>query len=96
MLHHIKSNAKTQLINSFHLTLTFDDEIKSANGQIKDKTVDWFQTDFSKENVLTATLKSSGSKSNSNEGGKGCGLFGMELPIILFGGLVLAFKKKKK
>lgn len=85
--------------------MEFANKVKSTNGALKDNTVTWGNrnsknTDFSKDVALVATTTADGSVTTSNspsgEKEKSCGLFGLELPIILLGGLVLNKSLKRK
>ncbi|HEY5124292.1 MAG TPA: hypothetical protein VIL99_15520 [Ignavibacteria bacterium] len=66
----------------------FADEVIASNGKIEGKKVTWDKnlTDLKQDVVMSATVKS----------GKKCGLFGLELPIIVFAGVVLIYGFKRK
>lgn len=96
----IKSNS----INQIYCVLKTDENIRSTNGTIKDKTISWFR---SKEFLNTpnslnfvATLGSSKeiATKNGNEGSgneKSCGLFGLELPFLMLFGLIYTMSIRK-
>lgn len=123
----IKSNERTKFLDVINFTLSFESEIVSSNGIVKDGTVKWHKTDFSQENVLSVILKSelpvsenSGSANNTvkdagkkdeikKDNGKEetenmqkdtkkktCGLWGVELPLILLTGYGFSYMKGKK
>ena len=78
-------------MDSYKLTyeFTFPDEIITTNGKADGKKVSWDKnlTDLKDDVVMSATIKA----------GKKCGLFGLELPIIIFMGVLMiyGFKRRK-
>jgi len=95
---------KANSIDYLLTILTYNGEVKSSNGKIEGKNILWSR---SKQNIdakkvmdFIATVKSepktTSNSSNSSDGDKkSCGLFGLELPIILLGGLVISRKLRK-
>jgi len=86
------ANANKPGMSDYKLTYEFEfpNEIVRANGNVGDTKVYWEKTIADlKENVeMTAIVK---------EGTKSCGLFGIELPVIILVGFVIAtFYKRKK
>lgn len=98
--------ANQPAISLYRIELTFDGNVKKSNAQVaKDNTVTWYKDkniDNKQNIVLNATVSSSGSSSASSTGdgkteNKSCGLFGFELPIFVFGYLLIgAFRTKNK
>jgi len=92
---------KNNTIDQIYCTLNSDNKIKSSNGKIDDKEVVWFRgkgyIDVNKDIQFIATFESDvKTSSKETEGdGKSCGLFGMELPLILLSGLVISLRMKK-
>lgn len=92
---------KQNSVENLYVILKPESEILSTNGKIEDKRITWFRgSEFIKADKpfgFTATLKSEDKKSPGNTGGDGksCGLFGMELPLLLLGGLVLTGRRRK-
>jgi hypothetical protein len=86
------ANAGNMGMNEYTLTYAFEfpGDVLETNGR-KDGSnkVVWEKTvaDLKDDLVFTATVKS---------GGKGCGLFGIELPIVILLGSVLAYRRFKK
>ncbi|HMQ70040.1 MAG TPA: hypothetical protein PKA90_13760 [Ignavibacteria bacterium] len=84
--------------------MNFESKVKSSNGSIKGNTVTWGNrskdnSDFSKDVYLTATTESDGKLNESKVEGeqeKSCGLFGIELPLILAGAYFYSNKFRKK
>ena len=99
------SYMQTNSIDTYQFLLSTGGEIKSTNGLVKDNTCNWF---IYKDKIdpkgayFLATLKldqslaSPQDTSKNNNSGKSCGLFGLELPILLLGGLVISKQLKKK
>lgn len=85
------SNAKNMGASDTKLTYTFEfpDEVISTNGRKDGNKVVFEKTlaDLAQDLEMTATVKSDK---------KGCGLFGLELPIIVFAGLAFAMSRKRK
>ena len=85
------ANAKNMGMNEYKLTYEFEfpGEVISTNGKKDGNTVKWENTvaDLKKDIEFTATVKS---------GGKKCGLFGLELPIIILTGLTVFYVRRKK
>lgn len=97
----IKKNTITQI----YYVLKSEVKVKSSNGKIEDKNVTWFRgkeyldgksdvnfvCTFDDGKVTITKSKDEGEK------GKSCGLFGLELPVLLFGGLIISgiIKRKK-
>lgn len=87
------SNAKNMGASDTKLTYKFDfpGEVISTNGRKDGQSVEWDKTlaDLKEDVEMTATVK--------KEGGK-CGLFGLELPIIVLAGSIFlyGFKRRKK
>ena len=85
------STAKNMGMSDYKLTYAFEfpGEVISTNGTKDGKTVKWDKTvaDLKTDIEMTATIKG---------GGKTCGLFGFELPIIFLLGLsYFAYRRKK-
>ena len=80
-------------MNEFKLTyeFTMPAEIIATNGIKNGNTVKWEKTvaDLTNDVEMTATVKSDG-------GSKKCGLFGIELPIIVFFGLMFGYTVRNK
>ena len=81
--------------SDYKLTYTFEfpGEVLQTNGRKDGKSVVWEKTlaDLKKDVDMTATVK--------DEGGKKCGLFGIEMPLIFALGMMLITRvnrKKKK
>lgn len=84
---------------------TFEGDIKSTTGLIKDDAVVYYKDtkggNFDKDWFLAATVNvenvKTTSETNKEESGenKSCGLFGIELPVLLLGGLMLSKRLKK-
>jgi hypothetical protein len=87
------SNAKNMGASDTKLTYKFEfpGEVVSTNGRKDGKNVEWDKTlaDLKEDVEMTATVK--------KEGGK-CGLFGLELPIVVVAGMffLYGFKRRKK
>lgn len=85
------SNAKNMGASDTKLTYTFEfpDEVISTNGRKDGNKVVFEKTlaDLSEDLEMTATIKSEK---------KGCGLFGLELPIIIFAGLAFTLSRRRK
>jgi hypothetical protein len=88
------ANAKTMGSGDYKLTYTFEfpGEVTQTNGRKDGKSVVWDKTlaDLKKDVEMTASVK--------DEGGKKCGLFGIEMPLIFAVGMTLltGFNKRKK
>jgi len=88
------------------LTFIFDFEspVLSSNGGMEGNKVTWRSlgsknSDPSSDVVFLANIKSDGSNNSSNKSSgkeKSCGLFGLELPFLLLGGLALFLRAKTK
>ncbi len=67
----------------------FEDEVVSTNGRKDGNKVVWNKTlaDLKEDIEMTATVK--GKK-------KGCGLFGIELPLVVFAGVIFLVNRKRK
>lgn len=88
-------------ISQYTYKFTFDDKVLSSNGSlVEGNTVTWYKDkdiDPTKDIVLTAIIKSDGSSPTTNEGDKkSCGLFGIELPLLMIAGLVFSNKFNRK
>jgi len=92
-------------ISQIYCTLTSKSEIKSSNGTIKDNAVSFFRgkeyLDSKNGNNFDVTFKSGDKttttkKEGSDEKGKSCGLFGIELPIVFLLGSVLMYSNRKR
>lgn len=85
------SNAKNMGASDTKLTYTFEfpDEVISTNGRKDGNKVVFEKTlaDLSEDLEMTATVKTEK---------KGCGLFGIELPFIVFAGLAFAISRRRK
>lgn len=88
------ANAKSMGSSDYKLTYTFEfpGEVLQTNGRKDGKSVTWDKTlaDLKKDVEMTAMVK--------DEGGKKCGLFGIEMPLIFAFGmmfLTLAGRRKK-
>jgi len=88
--------------------IEFENKVISSNGAIKDNTVTWgnrnkSNSDFSKDVLMIALTESNGNiggttgsgETSNNDKEKSCGLFGIELPVILLFGLLTSRKMKK-
>lgn len=84
------SNAKQFGMESYKLNYEFEfpSEVISTNGKMDGNKVSWNKTvaDLKEDVEMTATLKTK----------KKCGLFGLELPIIIIAGLLLRMKFRNK
>jgi hypothetical protein len=86
------SNAKNMGASDTKLTYTFEfpGEVISTNGRKDGQTVVWEKTlaDLNEDVEMTATVK--------KEGGS-CGLFGLELPVMVLAGMAFmyGFRRKK-
>jgi hypothetical protein len=93
---------KTNTVNQVFNVLYAKGGFKSTNGVVKDNSVTWFRLsnrmDF--KNPLFATLKSGAptttTKTTDDEKGKGCGLFGIELPFVVLLGSILMNSRRIK
>ena len=67
----------------------FEDEVVTTNGRKDGNKVVWDKTlaDLKEDIEMTATVK--GAK-------KGCGLFGIELPLVVFAGIIFLVNRKRK
>jgi uncharacterized lipoprotein YehR (DUF1307 family) len=74
--------------NKLNFDFEFPSDVISTNGKKDGNKVSWTKTisDLKNDVEMTATVKS----------GKKCGLFGLELPIIVFTGLIFAGLKRRK
>lgn len=86
------SNSKNMGASDTKLTYTFElpSEVLSTNGRKDGQTVIWEKSlaDLSKDIEMTATVKSKSGK---------CGLFGIELPLIIFVGLaVMSYGRRRR
>lgn len=85
------SNANKFGMSDYKLLFEFEfpNDIVRTNGRMEDNTAYWEKTiaDLNEDVEMTAIVK---------EGGKGCGLFGAELPVILLTGLFLMSVIKKR
>lgn len=100
-LNWIVTNPAANQIDQVIFNLTIECEIvKSANGVIKDKSISFFasnkKSDFKKDVDFTVAVKvdekteAKTTKEITEKDGKSCGLFGLELPFIFIGGLILS------
>lgn len=105
-----ESYVKSNSVDTYHFIVTSDFEVKSTNGLVKDGKINWFvfgNKPDARGYYFVTTVKSDGkfvstesvnSKNNtgSTEDKKGgCGLFGIELPIILLAGYVFSNRIRK-
>lgn len=77
-------------IYSLNFSFEFPGEVIATNGTVNEKTVTWKKTvaDLKEDIEMTATI---------NTKPKMCGLFGFELPVIIFSGLLISvFKRRLK
>jgi len=95
--------AKTSLIDNLYVIINYEGNIISSNGKIEGKRAEWFRSkeylNTSKNIFFIATFEDAQKKVEKTvegEKGKSCGLFGLELPLILLGGLVLSAKARWK
>jgi hypothetical protein len=67
----------------------FEDEVVTTNGRKDGNKVVWDKTlaDLKEDIEMTATVKSAK---------KGCGLFGIELPLVVFAGIIFLVNRKRK
>jgi len=101
------ADLRKNLIETYHFALVSDPEIKSTNGNVSGKDVSWYvygNTDNTYGAYFVATVKADDmnivtSQENSNKTkdpkDKSCGLFGLELPIVLLFGLFLNLKLRR-
>jgi hypothetical protein len=86
------ANAKTMGSGDYKLTYTFEfpGEVTQTNGRKDGKSVVWEKSlaDLKKDVEMTASVK--------DEGGKKCGLFGIEMPLIFALGMTLLIKLNKR
>jgi len=95
-------------IETYQVVLSSDPEIKSTNGLMNGKVVTWFVYG-NKENKYGAyfvtPVKADGFEigavsDSSNKSGdskeRSCGLFGLELPVIMLFGLLLTKNLRKR
>lgn len=86
------SNAKQMGMSDYKLVYEFEfpGEVTATNGKKDGKKVSWNKTvaDLKEDIDMTATVKE----------GKKCGLFGLELPIVILFGMTLMYgiRKRKK
>jgi hypothetical protein len=103
----IPTPAMTKFFESQSYIVTFQSPVKSSNGVTKEKTVTWGNrnqknSDFTNDVNLTAVIDAEGSSSSNNTSSTGekkessCGLFGLELPLIMLGGYIFTSKMKKR
>lgn len=108
------SHAKTNSISVYQIGVSFEGEIRSTTGLIKDNQANWYvltekmnpggayfvatiKSDGTTKNPFSGTKKESGDKKTTTDSKteenkpSGCGLFGFELPVIIF--LGFAFNK---
>jgi hypothetical protein len=92
-------------VDTYQFLLSTEGDIKSTNGLVKDNTCNWYiyrgKIDpkgayFLATLKLDQSLASPQDTSKNNNSGKSCGLFGLELPILLLGGFVISKQLKKK
>lgn len=100
--------AKSNSIENLYVILNPDANIHSASGKINGKSIEWFRSseylNANKNIYFVATLnvpaknepKSTGNEVDKNGKKESCGLFGIELPLILLGGLVISRKFRSK
>ncbi|MDQ3021258.1 MAG: hypothetical protein M3R36_11925 [Bacteroidota bacterium] len=99
---------ESNIIETYHFIVTSEPEIRSTTGTLKDKEIQWFvfgnKTDPRGYN-FTTTVKSdvkitqaagNDDKQTDNKKDGGCGLFGIELPVIMLGGFALSYRLNKK
>lgn len=103
----LKGNEPKQsgVINKVSYSFSFDGDIKSTSGLIRDKKIIYYRDtqtgSFNTDLFCTVTVNPTEVKSNTNETNqeksenKSCGLFGIELPLILAGGYFFSRKFKK-
>jgi len=99
---------QTNSVDTYQFLLTVDGELKSSNGIIKDKVCNWyiykdkmnpggayFLTTFkANPNPISSGDTPKDTTSKGNE--KSCGLFGLELPLIMLLGLIFNKSLKRK
>ncbi|MBK7158113.1 MAG: hypothetical protein IPH77_06025 [Ignavibacteria bacterium] len=94
---------KSNSISYLFTILTYNGVVKSSNGKIEGKNVQWSRSkeyiDAKKVMDVIATLESDVKTTSKDSGNKekSCGLFGVELPLIIFLGFAftkLANRKK--
>lgn len=85
------SNAKNMGASDTKLDYEFEfpAEVLSTNGKKDGQKVVWNKTlaDLKEDVEMTATVKTEK---------KGCGLFGIELPLVVFAGMVFLLSRKRK
>ena len=86
------ANAGQMGMNEYKLSYTFEfpAEVTATNGNKDGKTVTWNKTvaDLTNDVDMTATVKT--------EGGKKCGLFGYELPVIFLFGMTFMYTVRRR
>lgn len=93
------SAAKTMNASKYELVYEFEfpGEVLETNGRKDGNSVVWEKSlkDLKEDLVLTATIDSEGGGETSGDGKK-CGLFGMELPLVVGLGMLVLMRKKFK
>lgn len=94
--------SKNNSVENLYVIINYEGNILSSNGKIDKKSVTWFRSkeylNANKTVALTANFeatKKTDNTSTSNGKEKSCGLFGLELPLILLLGLTLTGKFRK-
>lgn len=102
---------QTNSVETYQYLLSAEGDLKSSNGQIVDKVCRYFvyknKMDPAGAYFVTTYIPgkvesqtSSGTNNTGSEkpegSGKSCGLFGYELPFVLFLGFIYSFKIRKK
>lgn len=95
----VMANPKSDVqISQYTYKITFDDQVLSSNGQkVEGNTITWFKDkniDPTKDIVLKAVIKSDGTSPSKDE--KSCGLFGLELPLLILGGFVISQRQRRR
>jgi len=100
----LKGNQPNQsaVLNKITYVFSFEGDIKSTTGILKNKEVSYYRDtkigNFNTDLFCTVTVdpvevkSSDNTKNGSPEENKSCGLFGIELPFILLGGLLISRK----
>lgn len=101
-LAYVKANS----LENLYIGFKSDASVKSTNGQIKDNAVTFFRAKQFLEGkdganfAVSMTADSKGGAPTTTGGGgndgKSCGLFGLELPVLVLLGSAVLFNRKKK
>ena len=97
---------KSNSIDTYQFILTVDGQFKSSNTAIKNNQCEWYIFKdkifpggayfLATYNLNQNTGVSTDTSKNTSDKGKSCGLFGLELPILLVAGAFLSRMNRKK